>query len=74
MKQQHKTYWEENAKEINDKRKEKIQCECGQILSKWNISKHNKTKKHLESLNNINNNGSILIEHQEPTESTSSTI
>ena len=54
MKQQHKQYWKEHAKEINDKRKEKITCECGQVLSKWNISKHNKTKKHLAYVNDTN--------------------
>ena len=41
-----KSYWAENAGEINEKRKQKITCECGQILSKWDISKHLKSSTH----------------------------
>ena len=29
------------------KRIEKIKCECGSKISKWNESHHRKTKKHL---------------------------
>ena len=28
--------------------KEKIECECGSIVNKFNLKKHKKTKKHLE--------------------------
>ena len=41
-----KSYWAENAGEINEKRKQKITCECGQFLSKWDISKHLKSSTH----------------------------
>jgi len=32
----------------NIKNKEKVKCECGCLVSKWNILRHRKSKKHLK--------------------------
>jgi len=45
---QQKTYYETNKEKIN----EKINCECGCIITKKNMTKHKKTKKHLGVLIN----------------------
>ena len=38
----------ENKEVINEKRKEKITCECGCVYRKNDLSKHLKTKKHID--------------------------
>jgi len=43
-----KEYYEENKKEINKKKSEKITCECGALVSKQNLSRHKKTMKHIK--------------------------
>jgi hypothetical protein len=55
-----KKYREENKEEIKEysekyyeENKEKITCECGSIVTKCNLTKHKKTKKHLEYLKSI---------------------
>ena len=55
IKEKHKNYWSENGQKINEKRKEKVTCECGTVLSKWNMTKHVKTNKHISYLNNSEN-------------------
>jgi hypothetical protein len=47
-------WYENNKNEILEKRKEKIECECGCIFKKSSKSRHVKTKKHLEYLDNLN--------------------
>ncbi len=42
-----KEYYQLNKDRINEIRTEKITCECGAIISKTNIAKHKKTKKHI---------------------------
>jgi len=46
-----KIYNEKNK----EKRKEPIKCECGNIISKYNIARHIKTKKHQDYIKNNNN-------------------
>jgi hypothetical protein len=41
-------HYEENKETINKKRKEKIKCECGCLVTKGNISTHKKSKKHIK--------------------------
>lgn len=41
---------ESDKKEYLEKRREKIICECGTSLYKLNISRHKRTKKHLEKV------------------------
>tara|TARA_R110000823_G_scaffold311322_1_gene436730 strand:+ start:42 stop:701 length:660 start_codon:yes stop_codon:yes gene_type:complete len=43
-----KEYYELNKESINEKRNQKIDCECGAIISRGSKSKHIKTKKHLK--------------------------
>lgn len=64
--EKHMKYWAENAEKINAKRKEKITCECGTVLSKWNISKHIKRKAHQNFLlNNTNASFPVLFENNQ---------
>ena len=60
-KKYYKQYYENNKKKINEKRneyclknKEKINCNCGSIISKLNYSTHCKSKKHLQYIENNN--------------------
>jgi len=46
IKEKKKQYYIENAEKIKARQNEKIQCECGRLISRCNISKHRKTNKH----------------------------
>ena len=46
-KEESKKYYQDNKEHYL----EKINCECGSIVSRTHISRHNKTKKHIEYLN-----------------------
>lgn len=48
LKEYSKDYYEKNKKEISKKRKEKIKCECGALVSSCNLTKHKKTFKHIK--------------------------
>jgi len=41
-----KQYRDTNREKISDDRKQKIDCACGSIISKGDIAKHKRTKKH----------------------------
>lgn len=47
-----KQNYENNRDKILEKRKEKITCECGSIVFKNNLSRHKKSKKHINFINN----------------------
>ena len=47
-----KKYYQKNKQKINEKLKEKITCECGATITKCNKPRHNKTKKHINFINN----------------------
>ena len=62
--EKHKKYYENNKKQLieysityrlnnRDKLKEKITCECGCDVVKRNISRHMKSKKHIDLMNTI---------------------
>ena len=51
IKQNLKQYYETNKKELNKTRLEKIQCECGSEFCRIHLSRHMKTKKHIEYIN-----------------------
>jgi alpha-galactosidase/6-phospho-beta-glucosidase family protein len=53
IKQYAKNYHEKNRESINEKKREKITCECGQIYNRGNLSAHNKSQFHLNYINNI---------------------
>lgn len=42
---------EEYRKKDNDRKREKVQCECGIIVNRTNISTHRKSKRHQKLLN-----------------------
>ena len=45
--------YEDNKEVINQKRREKILCECGITISKGHRSAHIKTKGHIDGINNV---------------------
>jgi len=47
-----KQYNTDNRDKINEHQKQKVKCECGCIVSRGNLSKHRKTKKHLKLMEN----------------------
>ena len=49
-----KEYREKNRDIINQKQNEKIKCICGSFISKNNMIRHRKTKKHLDLLQQQN--------------------
>ena len=51
--EQNQEYWQKNKAEISSYKKEKIKCECGSIVGRSVISRHNRTKKHTKYLNSI---------------------
>jgi hypothetical protein len=59
---QKKEYYEANKEQISAYVNEKITCECGCILARTNIQRHRKNKKHLELMEKINKNISLIIE------------
>ena len=46
MKQHQNRWWEEHKEIVNEKKKEKIACDCGSEVRKSELSRHYKTKKH----------------------------
>jgi len=46
-----KNYRVENREKINEKKYEKITCECGCIVARANMSRHKQSKKHINLLN-----------------------
>lgn len=47
-----KKYYEKNKEYIIEYRSQKITCECGCEITKWNLSRHIKSQKHIKLLNN----------------------
>ncbi len=41
-----KEYQKDNEEKIRERRSQRIQCECGKIVSRCNIAVHRKTKRH----------------------------
>ena len=55
-----KEYYEENKPEILQKMAIKINCVCGSFSCKGNLSRHEKSKKHIEFINNNNSSDSQI--------------
>jgi hypothetical protein len=51
--EQQKKYYESNKEHIIEKHKEKMTCECGSVICKGVKSRHLKTKRHINYLNNL---------------------
>ncbi len=43
-----KEYREDNKEIISEKKKEKITCECGCLIRKFDLTRHMKNKKHID--------------------------
>jgi len=48
LKNSMKKYREDNREELNKKQKEKILCDCGEMIDRRNLARHKKTLKHLK--------------------------
>lgn len=53
FKNYHKEYYQNNKEKILQKMKEKVKCECGCIVNKDNLKRHQRSKKHINLLNLI---------------------
>jgi len=52
--EQNKEYYQANKQKISERDKQKIECECGSIVSRGYIAQHNRTKRHSNyKLNNL---------------------
>ena len=53
-KEYHQEYYQANKEKFTEQNKEKIECECGSIVRRSDIARHNRTKKHSNyKLNNL---------------------
>ena len=53
-KEKNQEWYQANKAEILEQNKEKIECECGSIVRRRDITRHNRTKKHSNyKLNNL---------------------
>lgn len=48
IKERKKQYSIDNKEKIKKKNKEKLTCDCGCIINRYNLTRHKKTKKHLD--------------------------
>ena len=49
-----KEYNKKNKEHITEQKKQKITCECGCVVVKSNIIKHQKTSKHIKLMEELN--------------------
>jgi len=52
--EQKKQYREQHRDEINEKFRQKVTCECGCVVNKYNLSRHRKTTKHILLMEKLN--------------------
>jgi hypothetical protein len=52
--EQTKQWYEKNKDECNKKALQKVTCECGCVVAKAALSKHRKTKKHINFMEKLN--------------------
>ncbi len=53
-KEYNQAYYQKNKQRILEQEKQKIECDCGSIVCRGEISRHNRTKKHSDyKLNNL---------------------
>ena len=50
-KQQHKEQYQQNKQEIQQHKYQKIECECGCVVSRNNMARHYESQKHKRFLN-----------------------
>jgi len=51
----YKKYYQKNKEKILEKNKEKVKCKCGQIITRYNMSKHKKSQIHKRIIKLIQN-------------------
>lgn len=51
LKETCKKYWQENSEKIKQRRKEKIECFCGSMITRESFSRHKLSKSHLSKAN-----------------------
>ena len=52
--QKAREYRNAHIDEIRERQRAKMTCECGQIIAKKNLKRHQKAKNHLETMKNLN--------------------
>ena len=57
-----KKYYEENKEAVKLRINAKVRCECGEEITKANLLRHQRSKKHQESINNILNSNNVSTE------------
>ena len=60
-KEKKKEYYEKNKEEISKKNKQKVDCPCGSVVTKSNLSTHKKTLKHQNYLKSLEENKISLV-------------
>ena len=53
FKEKMKEYRKINKQRISEQDKQKTECDCGVVVSRGHIARHNRSIKHIEYLNNI---------------------
>lgn len=51
--EKNKEYRQQNKQQLAEKMKEKVNCDCGCIITKSNLPKHKKTQKHLDNMTRL---------------------
>ena len=55
--------WRENNKEkVTQRNRLTVTCECGDCVTKINLKRHLRSKKHQEALNNLNNSNNVQLQ------------
>ena len=62
LKQKRQEYYHKNIEKMTEKNRAKTVCSCGQEVLKRNLAKHQRTKKHQEALNNLNNSNNVSLQ------------
>ena len=52
--ERYKQYYESHKEEINEKNQEKVECDCGCIITNKSLPRHKRSPKHLKLVNNKN--------------------
>jgi len=42
-----KKYRDDNKEKLSKQKKERVECECGSIVNRGELSRHRKSKKHI---------------------------
>ena len=57
-----KKYYEDNKAKVKLRINVKVNCECGEEISKSNLLRHQRSRKHQEALNNLNNINNVQLQ------------